>query len=95
MVTIVLLKVAWTCAWPCERVRLLFRAEARLGLDLARSEGAKLVDYLREKYNLVVRTVGNKDAGTLGVRVSTPIYISTKEVDMVIEGVRTLLAHKA
>jgi len=56
---------------------------------------AKLVDYLREKYNLVVRTTGNTKAGTYGVRVSTPIYVSTKEVDMVVEGVRTLLAHKA
>jgi selenocysteine lyase/cysteine desulfurase len=56
---------------------------------------AKLVDYLREKYNLVVRTTGNAKAGTFGVRVSTPIYVSTKEVDMVVEGVRTLLAHKA
>ncbi len=56
---------------------------------------AKLVDYLREKYNLVVRTTGNTKAGTFGVRVSTPIYVSTKEVDMVVEGVRTLLAHKA
>jgi isopenicillin-N epimerase len=55
---------------------------------------AKLVDYLREKYNLVVRTTGNTKAGTYGVRVSTPIYVSTKEVDMVVEGVRTLLAHK-
>ena len=59
------------------------------------AEPAKLVDYLREKYNLVVRTTGNSSAGTYGVRVSTPIYISTKEVDMVVEGVRTLLAHKA
>jgi selenocysteine lyase/cysteine desulfurase len=55
----------------------------------------KLVDYLREKHNLVVRTTGNTQAGTYGVRVSTPIYVSTKEVDMVVEGVRTLLGHKA
>ena len=32
----------------------------------------KLVDYLREKYNLVVRTTGSQEAGTYGVRVSTP-----------------------
>jgi isopenicillin-N epimerase len=56
---------------------------------------SKLVDYVREKYNLVVRTTGNAQAGTYGVRVSTPIYISTKEVDMVVDGVRTLLGHKA
>ena len=55
----------------------------------------KLVDYLREKHNLVVRTTGNAKAGTYGIRVSTPIYISTREVDLVVEGARTLLAHKA
>jgi len=59
------------------------------------AEPAKLVDYLREKYNLVIRTMGSREAGTYGVRVSTPIYISTREVDMVVEGVRTLLGHKA
>ena len=58
-------------------------------------DAAKLVDYLREKYNLVVRTMGSREAGTYGVRVSTPIYVSTREVDMVVEGVRTLLGHKA
>jgi len=56
---------------------------------------SRLVDYLREKHNLVVRTTGSPDAGTYGVRVSTPIYVSTKEVDLVVEGVRTLLGHKA
>jgi len=59
------------------------------------SQETRLVDYLREKYNLVVRTTGNPKAGTFGIRVSTPIYISTKEVDMVVEGARTLLGHKA
>jgi selenocysteine lyase/cysteine desulfurase len=54
-----------------------------------------LVEFLRQKYNLVVRTTGNPKAGTYGIRVSTPIYVSTKEVDMVVEGVRTLLGHKA
>jgi selenocysteine lyase/cysteine desulfurase len=56
---------------------------------------ARLVNYLREKYNLVVRTTGSPQAGTYGIRVSTPIYVSTTEVDMVAEGVRTLLGHKA
>jgi hypothetical protein len=35
-----------------------------------------------------------KEAGTYGARVSTPIYISTKEVDLVVDGVRTLMSHK-
>ena len=63
--------------------------------SMAGVDGNRLVDFVREKYNLVVRTVGSREAGTQGVRVSTPIYISTKEVDLVVEGVRTLLAHKA
>ena len=56
---------------------------------------ARIVDYVRDKYNLVVRTIGSKDAGTYAIRVSTPIYISTKEVDMLLEGVRTLSLHRS
>jgi isopenicillin-N epimerase len=56
---------------------------------------AKIVDYVREKYNLVVRTIGNKDAGTLAVRVSTPIYITRHDIENLVEGVRTLAAHHA
>ena len=55
----------------------------------------KIVDYVREKYNIVVRTIGSKEAGTLAVRVSTPIYITTRDVDNLVEGVRTLAAHRA
>jgi selenocysteine lyase/cysteine desulfurase len=57
-------------------------------------ECSKIVDYVREKYNLVVRTIGSRDAGTLAVRVSTPLYISTKEIDMLVEGVNALVKHK-
>ena len=56
-------------------------------------EAEQLVEFLRQKHNLVVRTVGNRETGTYAVRVSTPIYISTKEVDLVVDGVKTLLAH--
>jgi len=55
----------------------------------------RIVDYVREKYNIVVRTIGNKDAGTLAVRVSTPIYITTRDIENLVEGVRTLAAHRA
>jgi isopenicillin-N epimerase len=61
--------------------------------SMAGVEPARLVEYLRQRYNLVIRTVGNREAGTYGVRVSTPIFVSTREVDMVVEGVRTLTAH--
>ena len=54
----------------------------------------KIVDYVQEKYNLVVRTIGSREAGTLAIRVSTPIYISTKEIDMLLEGVAQLVRHK-
>ncbi|MBM3294239.1 MAG: aminotransferase class V-fold PLP-dependent enzyme [Candidatus Aminicenantes bacterium] len=53
-------------------------------------EAAKIVDYVREKYNLVVRTVGNREAGTYGIRVSTPIFVSTAHVDRLLEGVEHL-----
>lgn len=55
---------------------------------------AKVVDYVREKYNIVVRTIGNKEAGTYSVRVSTPIYISFKEIDLFLEGVRHLMSRR-
>lgn len=58
-------------------------------------EPRKIVDYLREKYNIVVRTIGNKEAGTHGVRISTHIYISFKHIDMVLEGIKHLVRHKA
>ena len=62
--------------------------------SMAGVDGSKLVDYLREKHNLVIRTTGSMEAGTYGVRVSTPIYVSTKEVALVVDGVRTLMSHK-
>jgi selenocysteine lyase/cysteine desulfurase len=57
-------------------------------------EPEKNVNYLREKYNIVVRTIGSKEAGTSAVRVSTPIYITTRDIDNLVEGVRTLAAHR-
>jgi selenocysteine lyase/cysteine desulfurase len=56
---------------------------------------ARIVDYVREKYNIVVRTIGSKDSGTYAVRVSTHFYITTKDIDNLLEGVRTLAAHRA
>ncbi len=58
-------------------------------------ESSRLVDYLREKNNLVIRTTGNRTMGTYGLRVSTPIYISTQEVDMVLDAVRHLAGRKS
>lgn len=57
-------------------------------------EPEKIVDYIREKYNIVIRTIGSKEKGTYGVRVSTHIYISFREIDMLLEGIRHLVSHK-
>ena len=54
----------------------------------------KVVDYVREKNNIVIRTVGNVKAGTHGLRVSTPIYINYDHIDMLLEGIKTLVNHK-
>jgi len=55
----------------------------------------KIVNYLREKYNIVIRTIGRKKDGTYGVRVSTHIYISFKHIDLLLEGIRHLVSHRA
>lgn len=49
-----------------------------------------IVDYLREKYNIVVRTIGREKDGSRGVRVSTNIFIADEHVDMLVEGVKNL-----
>lgn len=58
-------------------------------------EAQKIVDYVREKYNIVVRTVGNVEKGTYGVRVSTPIYVTFKHLLMFLEGVEHLVERRA
>ncbi len=55
---------------------------------------AKIVNYVREKYNIVVRTIGSKEKGTYGVRVSTNIYISFDEIDRFLEGIAHLVKNK-
>ncbi len=57
-------------------------------------EPQNVVDYVREKYNIVIRTVGNKEKGTYGLRVSTHIYITQKHVDMLLEGIHHLAEHR-
>ncbi len=58
-------------------------------------EPEKIVNYLREKYNIVIRTIGNREAGTYGVRVSTHIYISFKHINMVLEGIKHLVRRRS
>ena len=55
---------------------------------------AKIVNYVREKYNIVVRTVGSKEKGTYGVRVSTNIYVTYRDIDRFLEGVSHLVKNR-
>ncbi len=55
----------------------------------------RIVDYVRERYNIVVRTIGNTTKDTYGVRVSTHIYVSMKHIDMFLEGVRHLARRRS
>lgn len=50
----------------------------------------KIVNYLREKYNIVIRTIGREKDNTRGVRVSTHIFVTFKHVDLVLEGIKRL-----
>lgn len=68
------------------------------GLTALSVEGLEpgvIVDYLREKYNLVIRTIGREKDNTRGVRVSTNIFISQKHVDMLLEGIDHLARKKS
>jgi selenocysteine lyase/cysteine desulfurase len=58
-------------------------------------EPRKMVNYLREKYNIVIRTIGNRKAGTYGVRVSTHIYVSFKHINMLLEGIKHLVRRRS
>jgi selenocysteine lyase/cysteine desulfurase len=58
-------------------------------------EPRDIVDYVRQKYNIVIRTVGSTTKGTYGVRVSTHMYINHREVDMLLEGIRAVASRRA
>jgi selenocysteine lyase/cysteine desulfurase len=60
--------------------------------SIAGVDPERIVNYLREKYNIVIRTVGREEDDTLGVRASTHIYLSTAHVDLLLEGVDRLAA---
>ena len=80
------------------KVRLHTPADPYLsgGLTAFSIEGvdhSKIVNYLREKYNIVIRTIGRDRDGTDGVRVSTHIFVSCKHVDQLLEGVNHLARH--
>jgi selenocysteine lyase/cysteine desulfurase len=74
------------------KVRLHTNADTVLSSGLtafsvAGVDAAELVNYLREKYNIVIRTIGDRQTNSVGVRVSTHIWVSLKDVDLLLQGV--------
>jgi len=55
----------------------------------------KMVDYMREKYNVVIRTIGREEDNTLGIRVSTNIFVSFYHIDLLVDGLQQLAKHRA
>ena len=54
-----------------------------------------LVNYVREKYNIVIRTIGRDRDNTSGVRVSTNIFVSIKHIDLLLEGIKYLVKYRS
>jgi len=57
-------------------------------------EPKDIVDYVRQKYNIVIRTVGSREKGTYGCRVSTHYYIKHKEIDQLLEGIKKVAGQR-
>jgi len=57
-------------------------------------EPRDIVEYVRQKYNIVIRTVGSPDRGTYGCRVSTHYYIKHREVDQLLEGIKKIAGQR-
>ncbi|MBD3415096.1 MAG: aminotransferase class V-fold PLP-dependent enzyme [Candidatus Aminicenantes bacterium] len=67
------------------------------GLTAFSIEGVEpraIVDYVRQKYNIVIRTVGSREKGTYGCRVSTHYYIHHREIDMLLEGIKKIAGQR-
>jgi selenocysteine lyase/cysteine desulfurase len=67
------------------------------GLTAFSIEGVEprdIVEHVRQRHNLVIRTVGSEEKGTYGVRVSTHMYINHSEVDMLLNGIREVAARR-
>jgi len=56
---------------------------------------SKIVNYVREKYNIVIRTIGSKKDGTYGIRISTNIFVSKKNIDKLLEGISYMAKKKS
>ena len=58
--------------------------------SIAGVPGESIVNHVREKYNIVIRTIGDKASNSLGVRVSTHVWISLEDVNLLLRGVDEL-----
>jgi len=55
--------------------------------SIAGVEGEAIVNHVREKYNIVIRTIGDKATNSLGVRVSTHVWVSLEDVNLLLRGI--------
>jgi len=68
------------------------------GLTAFSIEGVEprdIVEYVRQKYNIVIRTVGSRQKGTYGCRVSTHYYINHDDIDRLLTGIRSVAARRS
>lgn len=63
--------------------------------SIAGVEPLDIVEYVRQKYNIVIRTVGSDEQGTYGCRVSTHIFINHSDIDKLLDGIKKIAGHRA
>ncbi len=51
-----------------------------------------IMDFMRERDNLVIRTIGSEEKGTRGVRVSTHVFVFHEHVEMLLDGLKAMRA---
>jgi len=61
--------------------------------SIAGVSGDTIVNHLREKYNIVIRTIGDDATNSRGVRVSTHIWVSLEDVDLLLRGIDEVARH--
>lgn len=83
---------------PGARIHTSMDAYLSGGLTAFSIEGVEpsdIVEYVRQKHNIVIRTVGSREKGTHGCRVSTHYYINHDEVERLLDGIRAVAARRS
>lgn len=57
-------------------------------------EPSKIVEYVRQRDNIVIRTIGSRQRGTHGCRVSTHIWTSHRDIDRLVKGIGKLAENR-